>query len=58
MSKKYIKPISTAIDFALENSILVKDSYEVSSDGETNEVLSNERGWGHNLWETDEEEEK
>lgn len=56
MKKEYIKPISTAINFALEDSILLNGSYEYSSEQETGEVLSNERGWGHNLWETDKEE--
>lgn len=51
MKKTYIKPQAQAVNLFAEEALLsVSNSFEVSADKETNEVLSNDKGWSSDSW--------
>lgn len=62
MKKTYLAPQMSILEICPDSLILAGGPSSVTKNSDTSEetgvseALSNEREWGHNLWETDEKE--
>ena len=55
MKKQYTNPTAVGVSLQVETPLL-NSSYEVSTEKETNVVMSNEKGWSSANWQTDDSE--
>ncbi len=56
MRKQYTKPTAVGVQLQTEAPLLSNSSYEVSTGKTTDTVLSNEKGWNCESWQTNDSE--
>ncbi len=56
MRKQYTKPAAVGVQLQTEAPLLNNSNYEVSTDKTSDVVLSNEKGWSCESWQTNDSE--